>query len=204
MAKIFGGSASRLEVYALFVAAVVLIGGGISGAVVLTSSDSKPAIVEQSSVEASSVPTSISEPLAGDNSATPTGEAAFQSPSSNTAQTPNGFRQDSVEPQSGQFGTSTTTTASAPQVPATQPPSTQPACAPNQAELARLQREFDPLNDIGYSYQWDPRFAWGNNVKAVNEVWAYNQREYNRAKAALQICQFAYWQFRQIPPYNIR
>jgi len=42
MAKIFGGSASRLEVYALFVAAVVLIGGGIGGAIVVTSSDSSP------------------------------------------------------------------------------------------------------------------------------------------------------------------
>ncbi|CAB4346709.1 unannotated protein [freshwater metagenome] len=40
MAKIFGGSASRLEMYALFVAAVILIGGGISGAVVLSQSDS--------------------------------------------------------------------------------------------------------------------------------------------------------------------
>jgi hypothetical protein len=37
MAKVFGGSASRLEVYALFVAAVVLIGGGVSGAIVLAS-----------------------------------------------------------------------------------------------------------------------------------------------------------------------
>jgi hypothetical protein len=45
MAKIFGGSASRLEVYALFAAAVVLIGGGVAGAVVVTSSDSSPAPV---------------------------------------------------------------------------------------------------------------------------------------------------------------
>ena len=42
MAKIFGGSASRLEVYALFAAAVVLIGGGVAGAVVVTSSGSNP------------------------------------------------------------------------------------------------------------------------------------------------------------------
>jgi hypothetical protein len=40
MAKIFGGSASRLEVYALFAAAVVLIGGGVAGAVALSQSDS--------------------------------------------------------------------------------------------------------------------------------------------------------------------
>ena len=39
MAKIFGGSASRLEVYALFVAAVVLIGGSIGGAIVVTGGD---------------------------------------------------------------------------------------------------------------------------------------------------------------------
>jgi hypothetical protein len=45
MARILGGNASRLEVYALFVAAVVLIGGGISGAIVVTSSDSSPAPV---------------------------------------------------------------------------------------------------------------------------------------------------------------
>jgi hypothetical protein len=57
MAKIFGGSASRLEVYTLFVAAVVLIGGGIGGAIVLTSSDSKPAEVAQESVETTVVDT---------------------------------------------------------------------------------------------------------------------------------------------------
>ena len=57
MAKIFGGSASRLEVYALFVAAVVLIGGGIGGAIVVTSSDSKPAEVAQVSVDTTVVDT---------------------------------------------------------------------------------------------------------------------------------------------------
>ena len=59
MAKIFGGSASRLEVYALFVAAVVLIGGGVAGAVVVASSDSKPAEVTQVSVDTTVVDTSI-------------------------------------------------------------------------------------------------------------------------------------------------
>ena len=57
MAKSFGGSASRLEVYALFVAAVVLIGGGVAGAVVVTSSDSKPAEVAQVSVDTTVVDT---------------------------------------------------------------------------------------------------------------------------------------------------
>ena len=69
MARIFGGSASRLEVYALFAAAVVLIGGGISGAVVLTSSDSKPVEVAQVSVDTTVVdttqaPTGTSAPSA--------------------------------------------------------------------------------------------------------------------------------------------
>ncbi len=50
MAKIFGGSASRLEVYALLAAAVVLIGGGVAGAVVVTSSDSNPAEVVSTTV----------------------------------------------------------------------------------------------------------------------------------------------------------
>jgi hypothetical protein len=50
MTKILGERASRLEVYALFVAAVVLIGGGIGGAIFLTddspgSSNSAPATV---------------------------------------------------------------------------------------------------------------------------------------------------------------
>lgn len=36
VAKIFGGSASRLEVYTLFIAAVILIGGGIGGAIVVS------------------------------------------------------------------------------------------------------------------------------------------------------------------------
>jgi len=53
MASILGGNASRLEVYALFVAAVVLIGGGISGAIVVTSSEGETSapvtIVETSS-----------------------------------------------------------------------------------------------------------------------------------------------------------
>ena len=59
MAKIFGGSASRLEVYALFAAAVVLIGGGVAGAVVVTSSDSKPAelaLVETTTTSAPATP----------------------------------------------------------------------------------------------------------------------------------------------------
>jgi len=36
MARKLGGTASRFEVYALFIAAVVLIGGGIGGAIVVT------------------------------------------------------------------------------------------------------------------------------------------------------------------------
>jgi len=59
MAKIFGGSASRLEVYALFAAAVVLIGGSVAGAVVVTSSDSKPAEVAQASVDTTVAPTTV-------------------------------------------------------------------------------------------------------------------------------------------------
>ena len=59
MAKIFGGSASRLEVYALFAAAVVLIGGGVAGAVVVTSSDSKPAEIAQVSVDTTVVDTTV-------------------------------------------------------------------------------------------------------------------------------------------------
>jgi hypothetical protein len=61
MAKIFGGSASRLEVYALFAAAVVLIGGGVAGAVVVTSSDSKPAEVASTTTALNS--DASSEPL---------------------------------------------------------------------------------------------------------------------------------------------
>ena len=51
MAKIFGGSASRLEMYALFAAAVVLIGGGVAGAVVLSQSDSNPDQSSQTSAD---------------------------------------------------------------------------------------------------------------------------------------------------------
>jgi hypothetical protein len=63
VAKIFGGSASRLEVYALFAAAVVLIGGSIGGAIVVTSSDSKPAEVAQVSADTTVVDTTV-EPVA--------------------------------------------------------------------------------------------------------------------------------------------
>jgi len=65
MAKIFGGSASRLEMYALFVAAVVLIGGGISGAVVLTSGGETSApvtVVETSSTTTTAVPVEVTAP----------------------------------------------------------------------------------------------------------------------------------------------
>lgn len=65
MAKIFGGSASRLEMYALFVAAVVLIGGGIGGAIVVTSSDSKPAEVAQVSVDTTVADTTPTQAAAG-------------------------------------------------------------------------------------------------------------------------------------------
>jgi hypothetical protein len=66
MAKIFGGSASRLEVYALFVAAVVLIGGGIGGAIVVTSGDETSApttVVEISSTTVTTaVPVEVTAP----------------------------------------------------------------------------------------------------------------------------------------------
>ena len=58
MAKIFGGSASRLEVYALFAAAVVLIGGSVAGAVVVTSGGETSApvtVVETSSTTTTAV-----------------------------------------------------------------------------------------------------------------------------------------------------
>jgi len=65
MAKIFGGSASRLEMYALFVAAVVLIGGGISGAIVVTSGGETSApvtVVETSSTTTTAVPVEVTAP----------------------------------------------------------------------------------------------------------------------------------------------
>ena len=67
MAKIFGGSASRLEVYALFAAAVVLIGGGVAGAVVVTSSGDQTsapvAVVETSSTTVTTaVPVEVTAP----------------------------------------------------------------------------------------------------------------------------------------------
>jgi hypothetical protein len=65
MAKILGGNASRLEVYALFAAAVVLIGGGISGAIVVTSGDETSApvtVVETSSTTTTAVPVEVTAP----------------------------------------------------------------------------------------------------------------------------------------------
>jgi hypothetical protein len=79
MAKIFGGSASRLEVYALFAAAVVLIGGSVAGAVVVTSSDSKPAEVAQVSVDTTVVDTTVAPtttPVTEPGTATPPTTAA--------------------------------------------------------------------------------------------------------------------------------
>jgi hypothetical protein len=67
VAKIFGGSASRLEVYALFAAAVVLIGGGVAGAVVVTSSGDETStpvtVVETTSTTATTaVPVEVTAP----------------------------------------------------------------------------------------------------------------------------------------------
>ena len=56
MAKIFGGSASRLEVYALFAAAVVLIGGGVAGAVVVASGGETSAPVTVVETSSTTVP----------------------------------------------------------------------------------------------------------------------------------------------------
>jgi len=84
MAKIFGGSASRLEMYGLFVAAVILIGGGISGAVVLTSSDSKTAEVSQMSVDTTVVDATVG---ANAGSAATTTQAAQQNVGGSTSPT---------------------------------------------------------------------------------------------------------------------
>lgn len=67
MARILGGNASRLEVYALFVAAVVLIGGSISGAIVVSSSGDEASapvtVVELSSTTVTTaVPVEVTAP----------------------------------------------------------------------------------------------------------------------------------------------
>jgi hypothetical protein len=70
MAKIFGGTASRLEMYGLFVAAVVLVGGSVSGAIVL-SSEGSPAVA----------PPSVESPV----EAPPVGAAASATTTSSTS-----------------------------------------------------------------------------------------------------------------------
>jgi hypothetical protein len=62
VSKILGGSASRTELYGLFIAAVILIGGGVSGAVVLSSSDETPSAAV---VESESTTTMADNPVAG-------------------------------------------------------------------------------------------------------------------------------------------
>jgi hypothetical protein len=86
MARILGGNASRLEVYALFAAAVVLIGGGVAGAVVVTSSDSKPAEVAQVSPGSSNVTASTSQEAAA-TSPTATSELNRQNGAGSTSPT---------------------------------------------------------------------------------------------------------------------
>ena len=89
MANIFGGSASRLEVYALFVAAVVLIGGGIAGAIIVTSDDTNPAAVAQALVDTTVVDTSVAPttapPVVTTPAATPPPAAAQRDNSATTA-----------------------------------------------------------------------------------------------------------------------
>jgi hypothetical protein len=88
MAKIFGGSASRLEVYALFVAAVVLIGGGIGGAIVVTSSDSKPAEVAQVSVDTTVVDTTVVDTLTTTTTTAPAQESQSAAPTTRYVEPP--------------------------------------------------------------------------------------------------------------------
>jgi hypothetical protein len=71
MAKIFGGSASRLEVYALFAAAVVLIGGGIGGAIVVTSGGETSAPVTVVETSPTTVTTTVPVEMAPITTAAP-------------------------------------------------------------------------------------------------------------------------------------
>jgi hypothetical protein len=75
--SIFGGRATRLEMYALFVVAVVVIGGGVSGAMIVTR-DAGDSISNSSTADADTQtvqPPALAEPSQPDN------QGAVQSPS---------------------------------------------------------------------------------------------------------------------------
>ena len=184
MAKIFGGSASRLEVYALFAAAVVLIGGGVAGAVVVTSSDSKPAEVAQVSVDTTVVDTTVVDTTVVDTTVVDTTvePVAVEVPVAS-------------EPRSQ----NTTRPTEAPRV--SPPIPTTTICIPDQSQLSQL--ESNRLTDAA-------RFtaeAISNNFESfvpafgieINRIRKANIAEWQRALAALQSCQATSWNFERYP-----
>ena len=54
--KLLGGRASRAEVYGLFIAAIVLVGGGVGGAIAFTNSDPFPEVTNSAPAETASTP----------------------------------------------------------------------------------------------------------------------------------------------------
>lgn len=54
--KLLGGRASRAEVYGLFIAAIVLVGGGVGGAIAFTNSDPFPGVTSTAPADTNSTP----------------------------------------------------------------------------------------------------------------------------------------------------
>lgn len=107
MAKILGGSASRTELYGLFIAAVILIGGGVSGAVALTSSDQTPS----EAVAESEVERTESDAEGTESETSPTDdESAQESEGSGPSTSVGGWTGSSTGPAVGSVGSSTETT----------------------------------------------------------------------------------------------
>ncbi|CAB4346707.1 MAG: hypothetical protein F2567_08815 [Actinobacteria bacterium] len=175
MAKIFGGSASRLEVYALFVAAVVLIGGGIAGAIVVTSDGSSPS---QVAVVETSTTTTFVETVPAT-----TEPVVSEVPGTQSPQQP-------------------PTTRSAPQALPLPPIPTTTICVPNQSLISKLNVEWEnqlaisavnSLEIIFHDY-YVPAFGVENSrVERANRV------ERDRALAELQSCKLTTWIFQRYP-----
>lgn len=79
-----GGRASRAEVYGLFIAAIVLIGGGVSGAIAITSSGSpvETTATESAIPSTTSTPTTQSDTGTTDSTSTTTPEGGSTTESS--------------------------------------------------------------------------------------------------------------------------
>lgn len=182
---IFGGRATRLEMYALFVVAVVLIGGGVSGAVIVTR-DSGESISNGATATADTPADQSSEST---DPIRPDDRSAIQSPSG----TPGVTTSSILLAPPGQSSNETTTSSSSATTQTTESQSS------NSSGWVSARRELseDPNSSDSIVVEWGPASGQQFPVNQQFQVYLNNvsvaPREYTRAVLAappesVQIC----------------